>query len=646
MENQQMQMPAEMPQVMPPQEMPSPMPQEMAAPGADQMAIFEQMRQQLSPQEFSRDMFAGAAEADPVAVSELMRELDELDPSPEELDTLNNVVDEILANPERYPEIRQKFLSQGLPEELLPEEFDAPFFAGLNMAVEQLISAPSGVQAFERGGIAELKPIAKAIASYGRNGDTMLAHITPAEARLLRRRGGSGTINPITGLPEFFKKFFKKIGQAVKKFTSSSIGRLVTTVAVGFFLGPAAVAAFGATAGSVAAAAITGFTASAGSSLLAGDGLKTAIKQGVVGAATAGAVQGIGSAVSPGFSLTGQAPIDGAPPPTAMEALKGQYNKVFGTPGVYSTPVAPTEFATQADLAAQQAATPTVTGGTKTIGDSFKTIGQGLGMGEGPASFDTFKQGLGDLFMPSGPTPLEINAKAAELVSKTPALPFDTAVKQATQSLSPGIFRTYAPAVGAGLGATALAGGFDVKPVEESQLAKDLKVSATDRMAQEGTQRLNYLQNLPGVVYDQFGQPVSGSYNPFPSYTPPSATSSSNQMGGVPLPGISLPSIGSTPQPFQPYNTAGAYTNLMPPPRTQMAQGGIAGLAAGGYPRRTGQISGPGTGKSDDIPAMLSDGEFVMTAAAVRGAGKGSRREGAKKMYKLMHQLEKNSERG
>jgi hypothetical protein len=77
-----------------------------------------------------------------------------------------------------------------------------------------------------------------------------------------------------------------------------------------------------------------------------------------------------------------------------------------------------------------------------------------------------------------------------------------------------------------------------------------------------------------------------------------------------------------------------------------MAQGGIAGLATGGYPRRTGQISGPGTGKSDDIPAMLSDGEFVMTAAAVRGAGKGSRREGAKKMYKLMHQLEKNSERG
>jgi hypothetical protein len=74
--------------------------------------------------------------------------------------------------------------------------------------------------------------------------------------------------------------------------------------------------------------------------------------------------------------------------------------------------------------------------------------------------------------------------------------------------------------------------------------------------------------------------------------------------------------------------------------------GGIAGLAQGGYPRKTGQISGPGTETSDSIPAMLSDGEFVMTAKAVRGLGKGSRREGAKKMYALMHQLERNAARG
>jgi hypothetical protein len=69
---------------------------------------------------------------------------------------------------------------------------------------------------------------------------------------------------------------------------------------------------------------------------------------------------------------------------------------------------------------------------------------------------------------------------------------------------------------------------------------------------------------------------------------------------------------------------------------------GIPGMASGGqtYPRRTGRISGPGTETSDDIPAMLSDGEFVMTAQAVRGAGNGSRKQGMRKMYDMMRRYE------
>lgn len=49
-----------------------------------------------------------------------------------------------------------------------------------------------------------LKQKAQELAQHGRNGDTMLAHITPEEAALLKSLGGSGTINPKTGLPEFF----------------------------------------------------------------------------------------------------------------------------------------------------------------------------------------------------------------------------------------------------------------------------------------------------------------------------------------------------------------------------------------------------------------------------------------------------------
>jgi hypothetical protein len=44
----------------------------------------------------------------------------------------------------------------------------------------------------------------KNLASKGRNGDTMLAHINPEEAALLKSMGGAGTINPQTGLPEFY----------------------------------------------------------------------------------------------------------------------------------------------------------------------------------------------------------------------------------------------------------------------------------------------------------------------------------------------------------------------------------------------------------------------------------------------------------
>ena len=95
------------------------------------------------------------------------------------------------------------------------------------------------------------------------------------------------------------------------------------------------------------------------------------------------------------------------------------------------------------------------------------------------------------------------------------------------------------------------------------------------------------------------------------------------------------------------------------------AQGGAVAMQEGGeppinmadFPRKNGEIDGPGTGTSDSIPAMLSDGEFVMTAKAVENAGSydmsaengivtlspngGSDREsGTRIMYKLMNHFE------
>ena len=77
----------------------------------------------------------------------------------------------------------------------------------------------------------------------------------------------------------------------------------------------------------------------------------------------------------------------------------------------------------------------------------------------------------------------------------------------------------------------------------------------------------------------------------------------------------------------------------------------IQNKAKGGkvFPRKTGQIEGPGTKTSDSIPAMLSDGEFVQRTDAVNGAGvmmgaknaSEAREKGADFMYALQDKLAK-----
>ena len=70
---------------------------------------------------------------------------------------------------------------------------------------------------------------------------------------------------------------------------------------------------------------------------------------------------------------------------------------------------------------------------------------------------------------------------------------------------------------------------------------------------------------------------------------------------------------------------------------------GVANLAMGGnpmFPRKTGQITGPGGPKDDKIPAMLSNGEFVFTAKAVDNAG------GPSVMYDMMNKLDPQSSKG
>ena len=76
----------------------------------------------------------------------------------------------------------------------------------------------------------------------------------------------------------------------------------------------------------------------------------------------------------------------------------------------------------------------------------------------------------------------------------------------------------------------------------------------------------------------------------------------------------------------------------------QMQEGG--GLDPSQFPRMDGDINGPGTETSDDIPAMLSDGEFVMTGQAVRGAGSYDMQKDAKGIISLTPSFNEDRERG
>jgi hypothetical protein len=627
----------------------------------DNLAAFEQLRQEMPPSEFTADILDSAQEADPVAVAEFRAELQDLALPPEVLDVLNQMLDEVLAAPDQYPQIRAKYLAQDIPEDLLPPAFDPEFFGALNLAVDQIratTNMPMPPQGFARGGIASLNPLAAAMAQQGRYGDTMLAHISPREAAMLKDMGGSGTINPMTGMPEFFikkifkgaKKALKKVGQAVKKFASSSVGKIVTTMALAFFLGPAAATAMGisSTAG---VAAVSGFVGSAGSTALGGGSLKESLKAGALGGLTAGAGAGVmgGAQAFQAGSYTGPTTVGGQFT-KAKEFFTGAPAEAAAGPEIASQqplrpmePPAPTgePLPLQSISPTQSAAMPS--GGIGSLQGGFNydvpdisnMPGSGIGgfkSGYNIPSLEgmpkaplTDAQKLGSLIgKPEarfGPPTLDaprgivqrgldrilpnrIEAAAQEGAFQKVADQFGGTAEQVQAALrapnpspalveaykkaaNPGMISQYAPLAATGLGIMALTGGFKEEEVAPPEGFEDFMsgISPGQRLLDQDPQRY-------GISY-----------------------------GGV-------GTTASTPQ-YRPYS----YT----PPPTGRAKGGSMDKE---FPRKTGPINGPGTGTSDDIPAMLSDGEFVFTAKAVRNMGDGSRRKGAQRMYALMRKLE------
>jgi hypothetical protein len=573
--------------------MPGPVAPEPPPPSMEQMAAFEQMRQQVSPTEVNRELLATAEQADPVAVAEFKRELADLNVAPEVIDMLNAMVDEVLANPGDYPAIRQKYLTMGVDEELLPEAFDAAMFAALNMALDELrgpgTMAPP--QAFARGGIASLKPMAREMAAAGRNGDTMIAHISPVEAQILRRYGGSATINPQTGAPEFFlKKMFKSIGKAVKKFASSTVGKIITTVALGFLVGPAAAGMLGVSS-AAGVAAVSGFVGGAGSTLLGGGNLRSALKAGAIG----GLVAGAGTVATKGMGALQSAPkttAGAAASPASVNTAEGLTRTPLGAPADVAAPVAPAAPAaptaptlaagyTPAPLPAAAAAAPPAPGPIASSVQSAFNVPSA-----GPA---TLAGGYTPPALPAFQAPAAAPPTLIERIAGAPKAIWEKISPAAIKEANPeaGLLRQYGPLAATGLGIMALTGAGEEEP-----------------------------QTIP-EGFEDFSKGISPGQR---------LLAAEPQRYGLNFGGVQTL---ATPEVYNPYTFYAA-------PR-RAAHGGSMDKK---FPRKNGPINGPGTGTSDSIPAMLSDGEFVFTAKAVRGMGNGSRRAGAKKMYALMKKLE------
>jgi hypothetical protein len=632
---------------------------------ADSYDAAQSVLQQVGPEDYA-------------VLKETMRQnLADVELSAAEISSMLETLVYMSQNPAEYTQLRQNLInSDALDEEDLPEEFDPQFLGVLiSLLHEMQLMQFEGAQApmtdmppvegadammgmgggqpmaMAQGGLAD---IASYMASQGRNGDTMLAHITPAEAQMLRARGGSGTINPVTGLPEFFlKKLFKKVTDVAKKIVKSPVGRIIATVGLATLLGPTAI---GATLGKAGTAAVV----SGGLTALGGGSLKEALMTGAMGYFGGGGTIGgfsptqalgsflpgaAGSALNVGLSTgivgAGIGKLGGLSTQDALKmgltsglsaaAMQGLESMRTGTPTAQDMTQA------QTGIRADGVSAPSPFDGTARSMLSMQAQpSQSMAFSPSAAAAPESQGFFSKLFAPAAAAPAAaLSAAPGATAALGTAAP--GAAVAAAKASSLGLL----PKIALGLGAAGLAGGFKDKtkldPITEAEKAR---YEESNRLAKE---RDKFIRE-GGYGLET---PMITPFNPIVA-TDYSAAMPMQQTVPTAVPTGITRSPGAI---AQPYNLAGMYGVPLVYGQDNMLGGsqgimGVQGLAKGGepmptnFPRKTGPINGPGTGTSDDIPAMLSDGEFVFTAKAVRNAGKGSRRKGAARMYKLMKMLE------
>jgi len=512
------------------------------------------------------------------------------------------------------------------------------------------------------GGINSMKEVADRMAKMGREGDTFVVHASEKEVMVPREVAENNpqlvgqikdaiaaegadpeayivgsdrnSINPMTGQREFF---LKKLVKGIKKVFKKA-AKIILPVAINYFL-----PGLGTIASGAIGAGIGG--------LIQGESFGDALKSAALGGITAGVASGISGAISgEGF----------------MAGLKG------GLPASYSGSGLKGAFPSASDFSLRQSGDPMFMGtgfrGTEKFTDM---VARQAGAAVAPTletltpaqlkHANNLKQ-AGSLLEGNALAQAAVDAVPAGAAAAGGSSVLGTAVKYGLPTLlAAGSMGAFDPIPASEIEIE----GFDPGDTSETRLADN-----PDKYSVGQPGNANYITPTQAIYS---GQPLTtaaylpsqGTYNPIvPSATysnliptgagtapiTPSGSGTPSQSGiaEVQLAGYDPRVTGMRPAPIYGVDAQGnpimtPYVDPIMPARFVGSNQEVQMAASGGamnFPRRTGQIEGPGTETSDDIPAMLSDGEFVMTAKAVKNAGGGSREKGFRKMYDIMRSFE------
>jgi hypothetical protein len=473
-----------------------------------------------------------------------------------------------------------------------------------------------------------LRNAAEQIRERGRGDDTILAHINPQEAGILKLLGGSGTINPYTGLPEFgFFDFVQDIPIVGKPLyeTGSRIGKGIESGVEGVAkaLGPVGQIAAAYFGGPIGAALYAGL-APPGSSF----DTKSAIRAGAM-TYGANALSGASNPMAPRFDYSNAfgSGMEYAPmgETISMAGPGGFEGAASDAATSYLNPpptVDPSSFATGPQIVDPGVASALERGVEIS---QIPAIGaEGASMSNLPYTPPTpdmsgFEGGIterGGSYTPDYNLPPVVD-RSTPLTDYSGVRGLDPAGENflgAAGSLAEGAYDLAAsnPLTTAALGVTAY-GAYKTKQEIDAAKAEADRILADQ--ANRTKEEIEFAQSVLRDYPIEFRRLTEEDIR----------RERGKAMGGR------ITSYDDEP---------GMDDGMM--------QGGIAALAKGGLPPR--YLRGGGDGMSDSIrariegkqEARLADGEFVVPADVVSHLGNGSSNAGAKKLYAMMDRVRRS----